>query len=273
MRGPGCAAVRRRLQGASDGELPGHQQMEVLAHLERCEHCAAAMDDLLAVREAFQASGLTRPVWTNEEQTAFRSSVVSRAVAERDVSWGAWFREALRESPLLYAGVGALGATVTCVLIMSSMMRFAELVVPGSNVNPVVVDARMLMPRVIYNGFDPAAGARVDDEAAYTLSAVVTREGRLVNLELHPEGGHAPAAGSREAQVVESMLGAIAQARFAPARVGGLPIAVNMVWLVERTTVHAASFPGEAAPVQPPVKKRRVVVPVVVSAARPATVA
>lgn len=271
MRGSGCAMVRRRLQCALDAELPRHEHMEVLAHLGCCKRCEEALDDLLAVREAFRASGVSRAAWAADDQTSFRASVVSRAGAERGVSWRTWFREAVGESRLVYAGMGALGATVSCLLIMSSMMRFAELVVPGSNSNPVVVDARMLMPRVIYNGFVPVTGARVEDEAAYTVSAVVTREGRLLNLELHSEGG-APAAGSREAKVVERMLGTMAQARFAPARVGGLPIAVNMVWLVERTMVHAASLPGEPSSVQAPVKKRRVILPVGL-VPRPPTVA
>ena len=37
----------------------------------------------------------------------------------------------------------------------------------------------------------------------------------------------------------EYMLGAVSKVRFEPARISGLPVAVNMVWLVTQTTVHA----------------------------------
>jgi hypothetical protein len=52
------------------------------------------------------------------------------------------------------------------------------------------------------------------------------------------------------------MLGAMAQARFEPARVAGLPIAVNMVWLVTHTTVRGTTLP--TLPALPAAKKRRV---------------
>jgi hypothetical protein len=110
------------------------------------------------------------------------------------------------------------------------------------------------MPSVIDQGFDTPGGAA--DDGAFTLSAVVTREGRLTNLELHREGGLQPKAGSLEARAVQSMLGAMSQARLEPARVAGLPIAVNMVWLITHTTVRGTAI-SKVEPVVP-VKKRRV---------------
>jgi hypothetical protein len=53
------------------------------------------------------------------------------------------------------------------------------------------------------------------------------------------------------------MLGAMSQARFEPARVAGLPIAVNMVWLVAHTTVRGTEAP-KVVPATPIAKKRRV---------------
>jgi hypothetical protein len=165
----------------------------------------------------------------------------------------------------VYAGLGAAGATVSCIAVMLSMMNFAALTNPGFNQNPVVVDARMLMnawpaapnpmPGVLDQGFD--GRAEPADDGAFTLSAVVTREGRLVNLEVHPENGQTPAAGSSQALAVQTMLGAMSQARFEPARVAGLPIAVNMVWLMTHTTVRGTEAP-KALPAAPAAKKRRV---------------
>ncbi len=113
-------------------------------------------------------------------------------------------RALFEDMHFVYAGLGAAAATVSCIAIMLSMMHFAALTNPGFNQNPVVVDARMLMPRVLDQAFDDRRRRRASDDAAFTLSAVVTREGRLVNLELHPEDGQTPAAGSSEARAVEN---------------------------------------------------------------------
>ena len=47
-----CAAARRRLQAYHDDELPVGQQIEVDAHLETCEDCAAALEELITKAEA-----------------------------------------------------------------------------------------------------------------------------------------------------------------------------------------------------------------------------
>jgi hypothetical protein len=90
-----------------------------------------------------------------------------------------------------------------------------------------------------------------------------------LNLEVHPEDGQTPKAGSTEARAVQSMLGAMSQARFEPARVAGLigqgmPIAVNMVWLVTHTTVRGTEAP-KVLPAAPAARKRRVELTVVPS--------
>ena len=56
-----CTAARRRLQAYHDDELSVGQQIEVDAHLETCEECTAALEELAsaAVRAARRDS---RPV-------------------------------------------------------------------------------------------------------------------------------------------------------------------------------------------------------------------
>jgi hypothetical protein len=252
-----CAAARRRLQAYHDDELSVSQQIEIDAHLEGCDDCSSVLEEFRLLRSALRMATPGRVVLTSEERAGFQASVVNRVGAENTMSVSVRLRAMFEDMHFVYAGMGAAAATVACVTIMLSMMNFAALTSPGFNQNPVVVDARMLMPRVLdqQGGFDAATGA---DDAAFTLSAVVTREGRLVNLELHDEGGQTPAAGSSEARAVESMLGAMAQARFEPARVAGLPIAVNMVWLVTHTTVRGTTLPMIALPAVPTAKKRRV---------------
>ena len=188
--------------------------------------------------------------------------------------------------PDAYAGVGAAVATVFCVIVMLSMMRFAtrerpnslaaiiallaapkvttpDPNAPGTDQNPVVVDARMLMPRAVDQLFlSTAPGA----DEVFTLSAVVTREGRIIDLQWHSPSGSTPKAGTREAEAVDTVLSAASLARFEPARVAGLPVAVKMVWLVANTTVRASKTTldlpdtGTGVPAPTP-RKRRVSVP------------
>jgi hypothetical protein len=73
------------------------------------------------------------------------------------------------------------------------------------------------------------------DEAVFALAAVVTREGRVRNLELLTPDTRAPQVRQRD---VLELLDAVSQARFEPARAGGAPVAVNLVWLVAHTTVR-----------------------------------
>jgi len=81
------------------------------------------------------------------------------------------------------------------------------------------------------------------EEALFALQAVVTREGRIQNLELLLQDPSQAPVGTR---AIHHLLGAAAQTRFEPARGGGgAPVAVNMVWLVAQTKVRA---PVVAAP-------------------------
>ncbi len=119
---------------------------------------------------------------------------------------------------------------------------------PGTNQHPVPVGDQVLMPRVLNDVFSSASRA-AEQDVVFTLAAVVTREGRIANLELLHESG-----ADTDAKLVEGLLRVVSRARFEPARIGGLPVAVNMVWMVARTTVRAnRQPPTEVAP--PAVKK------------------
>jgi hypothetical protein len=117
----------------------------------------------------------------------------------------------------------------------------------------------MSLPR----GYEPVMPTTTGD-AEFAVAAVVTREGRVQNLELVAEQARALHV---KPEVVLAMLDAAAQARFEPAKkAGGAPIAVSMVWLLSSTTVkglpdydmyllrppaHALPATGPIAPVKP----------------------
>jgi hypothetical protein len=100
--------------------------------------------------------------------------------------------------------------------------------------------------------FSTATDDTSEEDRVFALAAVVTREGRIKNLELlQDKGGEAKL---NDAKLVENLLAAVSRARFEPASVHGLPVAVNMVWLVARTTVRATKRPGNLS-VRPAPKK------------------
>lgn len=268
-----CAATRRRLQAYYDGELAVSDQIAVAAHLDWCRTCAESYDDLRAIGTALRMAQPGRRVFEAaavEQQAHFPAAVVNRLKAERNVSLAVRLRLAFEDAHFVYAGAAAVAAALVCVVVMLGMMRFAtstprpdslaalvNLLTPGSNENPVVPRASMQMPKPLDQAFSTESAVAGDDEAVFTLAAVVTREGRVANLELLRDSGDNVVPGTDEAKVVANLLDAVSRARFEPGSVAGLPVAVNMVWLVAHTTVRGSVAVPER-PAQPPAKKRRI---------------
>jgi anti-sigma factor RsiW len=248
-----CAATRRKLQAFHDGELPVCDQIDVAAHLEWCDRCATALGEMRLVRGAVRTLAPGREAFAGYDGAVFTAAVVNRAKAEREQSVVARVRHLFDDMHLVYAGLGAAAATVACLVIMLSMMRFATrerpdslaaivnfLANPGSNANPAVLDASdrspiVQLPRTVDASISSESYSPQED-AVFALAAVVTREGTISNLEMLRGSGP---RGKAEAQAVEKLMDAMSRARFEPAQVAGLPVAVNMVWLVARTTVRA----------------------------------
>jgi hypothetical protein len=267
-----CEAALRALQAFYDGELPVSRQIAVSSHVDGCERCAAALADLDRLGSWLREAAPGHTPLPCDEAGALISTVVNRAKVEHDASLGVRLHDLLGDLPLMYAGVGAAAATIACLVLMLGMMRFATiersdslagilnfLATQGSNENPFVVDARVMMPRALDTTFssgelvlvgddDDVVGNLAGRDAVVTLSAVVTREGTVANLALLDDGreaarganGAAGIAGIKDAKRVEELLDAVSRARFEPATRQGLPVAVNMVWLVTHTTVRAA---------------------------------
>jgi len=120
---------------------------------------------------------------------------------------------------------------------------------PGSDQNPMRLDGAMAAPprSLDGSGLESVPG----DEAVFALSAVVTREGRVANYEvLFSERASVRRHDTDvETDDVSSVVNAVKQSRFAPAHgVDGMPVAVNMVWLLARTTVKGSAV----AAIDPP---------------------
>ena len=262
-----CRQVGRRLAAYHDGELDMDAQVAVQAHLRTCPACLTDRRRLTEMGTLLRASVAAR---VPEERGRIERHVLARLQAERQMSWGRQLGGLFEDMHLVWAAAGATAATavILCAVVASMALALREqpfsmaaaigaLASPGSDRNPVSVDGRMLLPR---SDPDALVNAMVmdRDDAVFALAAVVTREGRVRNLELLPDTSALPV---EEREILE-VLGAASQARFEPARAGGTPVAVNVVWLVAHTTVRGKGNdawpvlhvprPRVAPPVLPP---------------------
>ena len=236
-----CRQMRRQLSAFHDGELPVGEQIALQAHLRECPDCAAEvreMDDLAA---CLRAGALTDEVSPDEWQ-GLPSMVVSRMKAEDAQSISGMTGRFFEDMHLFWAVLGATGATVACLALICTIFYFGITSPAGSNLNPMVMNARMDLPSAASNEAFPAS-ALLDqqEDLALALDAVVTREGRISKLEVIQPGGGRTGLSKEEQQAVLALLDAISKARFEPARYAGsrVPVAVNMVWLYASLTVKA----------------------------------
>jgi len=260
-----CAATARRLEAYHDRELPITEQIAVGAHLEWCDACAGRFAELRVLRTALKTPRPARRGLSNEEAAVFTATVVNRLKAEQQASFVARVRGMFEDMHLVYAGVGATVATVVCVVIMLTMMRFATSERPDSLAAIVNVLATPLECES-GNDFLDASGCRArwagrtqraneiaEQDAVFTLEAIITRQGRLTGLDTLRTSRHATSA---QRKIVEALLDAVTRARLEGAQLMGEPSIPEMIWMVERATVRATPKPTPPLDLPLPPKKR-----------------
>jgi len=283
----GCDAARELLQPFVDRELAVAEQVELEAHLRWCETCAAHVEDLQLIGAALRVGAAVPPVHPEDEaaMAAIQSGVLTRIRAERDQSLPVRFREAFADMHFFWPALGATAALVICFFAVMTVNRvirierpysmadrITTLANPGSDRNPLPIDMLMLAPRPLTEG--PALESMSDEEAVFALAAIVTREGRISDYELlhaERESSGGPQGGSSHDEV-NALLDTVRQSRFAPAQTPDGAVAVNVVWLLARTTVKASidpNDPGTLAPLTGP-DGDEVVKPLSDALARPA---
>jgi hypothetical protein len=255
----GCDAAREMLQPFVDLELPMAEQVELEAHLRWCDTCTARVEDLRLIGAALRVGAAVPPVHPEDGavMASIQSEVLTRIRAERELSLPVRFREAFADMHFFWPALGATAALVGCLFAVTSVNRvvraeypdsmadrIATLASPGSDRNPLQLDSLMLAPRPLVG---PPLEWMPEEEAVFALSAVVTREGRVSDYELL----HAVRESSNESQTASShdevtaLLDAVKQSRFAPAQTPDGAVAVNVVWLLARTTVKASIDPND----------------------------
>jgi hypothetical protein len=264
MKPMNCAAARRRLQAFHDRELAVADQIAVGAHLEWCDDCAGALAELRVLGSALQALAPGRAAAALEESGSFQRAVLNRIKAEREASFFAGVRDMFDDMHLVYSGLGAAAATMVCVVIMLSMMRFATDERPDSLAAIMSVLSTSLgcdsMTDLVEGGGCSRweeqyqrANESTEQDIVFTLDAVVIENGRLADFERLKARRYRRAA-AMQIETIEGLLDSVSHSRIdmTPPQ---LAVTGNMLRVFDRATVRAnANKPFDLQ--LPPAKKR-----------------
>jgi hypothetical protein len=250
----GCDAARELLHPFVDGELPMADQVAVESHLRWCRTCADRVDDLRLIGASIRLGSPAFAAVADEEPAlaAIQSDVLTRIGAERDQSFAVRFRGLFEDMRFFWPALGASAALVAFLCTAAIITRTARdlsphsmadviemLANPGSDRNPILLNADMLAPRRLNE--EPMLESIPGEEVVFALAAVVTREGRVADYRLlRSERASVRLPGADPADI-DALLAAVRESRFEPAQTRGGAVAVNMVWLLARTTVKASA--------------------------------
>ena len=229
-----CSAVRRRLQAFYDRELPIADLISVEAHLHDCPPCERDLRELQNVSRALRLAAAPPP---SDDWTGVRSGVISRMRAEAHESFTARARRGFDNLHLVWIAAAATAATCVCAGAVLSMLHFASperqdslaaviAVMAGPSGSEFTL-ARLDVPvpapvvprdRILYATLENAV---TEGDLVLPLSAIVTREGRMTDLDLLNRG--------QDLRDVMDVVDALSRSRLEPAQFGGSPAGVNLV--------------------------------------------
>ena len=235
-----CLDVRERIEAFHDGELSIDERIAFQQHIDECAGCNSVANELAAIGSSLRElaafnSEAAQPV----EAFDISTHVIERLKVEEAFSIRAQVSEWFQDMHLVWAGLGASLATAICVIGSASVLHAANqerpnsmarviavLASPGSNDNPIRLNYEMTVPGLVTD----TAIEMADEEGEYTLSAVVSREGRVQGVEMINQPYDRPG--------VNAMLNEAYRMKFAPATArDGDAVAVSILWLVSNTTV------------------------------------
>ena len=256
----GCEAAREMLESFVDAELPMSEQVALEAHLRWCDTCRARVEDMRLIGSVVRCRAAVAATDHADagRLTAVHDDVVMRVRTERDLSLSVRWRELFADMRYFWPALGATAAVLVCMCASTFVNQIVRterpnslaalisiMASPGSDQNPLHLESGMRFPRPLEVG--SALDSILEEEVAYTVAAVVTREGRVSNYALL-HSRREPLLNNRgesEAEEVSAVLDAVRHSRFEPAETAEGVVAVNMVWLLARTTVKPSAKAGE----------------------------
>lgn len=239
-----CAQGLRRLSAFHDRELSIEEQIAVEGHLHDCRECeaeAACLEQLGDVLRS-QAAGLAQACF--DDLDGLETGVISRMKAEREESLPSRFGRLFEDLHFVYAGLGAAGATLACLLIMFGMMRFGAHARPDSLAALVEVLAAPASDgaaalsgdggMTLLNGQPGTVDDGQRSDAVFALSAVVTHQGRIRSLDVLHRGGTRSNPQAREE--ILNLMDSIMETQFQPGlSADGQPVYAATLWRMHVT--------------------------------------
>jgi hypothetical protein len=235
-----CTQVRDELAAYHDGELDMETQVLIHGHLQECVACrleAAALADLGAALRTMAGSV---PGRSSSETGLITDAVLDRIHVEQRFSLITRIRESFEDMHLVWAGLGATVAMLFCIFASAGVLHAANQERPDSLAGIISTLANTDPVRLVDSAYenkpllDSTEALPLGQETDLMLSAYVTRDGRIQNVELLEEQARALHV---KPEVVLAMIEAASRARFSPTQSGAYAGGVNVVWLVTSTTV------------------------------------
>jgi len=237
-----CGFIRRQLSAFHDGELPVPDQIAVESHVRTCQGCTAELRGLVGLgamlrgASAVVVGGIPDPV-------GLQTEILNHLRVEREESVSGQVSRAFDDMRLSFVAVGSTLATFVSILLMFGILYFGPrserpdslaALIETMGAQSAGTEGGMLMPRSAGAGMVPSTGVFNDADALLALSAVVTRGGRIQNLEAVLSSQQSP----EDKEAVIRLLDQVSRARVEPARVGGSAVAVKTIMLFANTTVR-----------------------------------
>jgi hypothetical protein len=237
-------------------------QLAVESHLRWCDTCALRVEDMRLIGESLRATSAARPADGVDDGalTALTESLLVRVRAERAQSFASRLREMVADSRLLWPALGATASVLLCVAAASSVLRastlqepdslaamISALGSPGSEMRPLrPAENGISFPRLSADDGMGTSGTIEqipEEDVIYAFRTVIGRDGLPSDWELISGDDTPPAdrrAVARVAAQEMALLNAVSRTRFVPAQTPlGHAVAVDMVWLIAKTTVAA----------------------------------
>ena len=254
-----CRAAQEMLEGFIDGELAVDDQVALESHLRWCRVCAARVEDMQLIGASLRITScaLRAADEADDSLTSVQSEVLTRIKTEHEQSMWAQLRGMCIDMRFFWPAVGASMAVAACLCVAVTVVSLTSdenpdslagmievLANPGSDQNPMRLDYAMAAPPRALDGGALALESVPGDEAVFALAAVVTREGRVATYSVLSSERASVRRHDTAVQIddVSSVVDAVKRSRFAPAQgMDGAPVAVNVVWVLARTTVKASA--------------------------------
>ena len=242
MRVLRCEQVREELTAYHDGELALETQVLIQSHLQECVACRLEAASLSELSDALRVMATSGPARAPRDTGLITGEVLERIRVERQNSWTAQVREWFQDMHLVWAGLGATAAVLVCVYASAGVLHAASQERPDSlaGIISTIASGATDPLRLADTAFENHVLLDTTEalDADLMLSAFVTRDGRIQNVELLEE--QARTLQVRPAEVL-AMMAAASRARFLTSQISSaFPGGVNVVWFVTSTTVKGA---------------------------------